>query len=107
MNTLAVGRFASTRLWRPRVLTPPDVVPSRPRRPSARAHLDWLAPHFVDGYGRLRQRCNRFVIRSPDLTGCSSTTCLGTTRTEGGPAPVPAPHPFLMTCARPGCPGDW
>jgi len=86
MNTLAVGRFrvdavvetaGPTRLtWLFPAATPEALA----------LHLEWLAPHFVDGDGRLRQSVHAFVIRSPDLTVLVDT-CIGNDKDRGGRRP--------------------
>jgi glyoxylase-like metal-dependent hydrolase (beta-lactamase superfamily II) len=49
-------------------------------------HRAWLAPHFLDGEGRLLQSVHTFVVRAPDLT-LLVDTCIGNDKDRGGRRP--------------------
>jgi glyoxylase-like metal-dependent hydrolase (beta-lactamase superfamily II) len=49
-------------------------------------HRAWLAPHFLDGEGRLLQSVHTFVVKAPDLTVLVDT-CIGNDKDRGGRRP--------------------
>ena len=49
-------------------------------------HRGWLAPHFLDGEGRLLQSVHTFVVRTRDLT-LLVDTCIGNDKDRGGRRP--------------------
>jgi glyoxylase-like metal-dependent hydrolase (beta-lactamase superfamily II) len=49
-------------------------------------HHAWLAPHFLDGEGRLLQSVHAFVVRTPDLIALVDT-CIGNDKDRGGRRP--------------------
>jgi glyoxylase-like metal-dependent hydrolase (beta-lactamase superfamily II) len=86
MTPLALGRLRLTAVveragpTRPTWLLP-DAVPDAVER-----HRGWLAPHFLDGRGRLLQSIHTFVVQAPGLTALVDT-CVGNDKDRGGRAP--------------------
>jgi glyoxylase-like metal-dependent hydrolase (beta-lactamase superfamily II) len=86
MNTLAVGRFRVDAVVETAGPTRPTWLFPAATPEALAPHLEWLAPHFVDGEGRLRQSVHTFVIRSSDLTVLVDT-CIGNDKDRGGRRP--------------------
>ncbi|MBI2205388.1 MAG: MBL fold metallo-hydrolase [Candidatus Rokubacteria bacterium] len=69
-------------------------------------HRAWLAPHFLDGGGRLLQSVHAFVVRTPDVTVLVDT-CIGNDKDRGGRRPFHMLRtPFLDDLRSAGCPPE-
>jgi len=86
MNPLAVGRFRVDAVVETAGPTRPTWLFPAATLEALEPHRAWLAPHFIDAEGRLRQSVHTFVIRSPDLTVLVDT-CIGNDKDRGGRRP--------------------
>jgi len=106
MHPVTVGRLRISAIversgpTRPTWLLP-DAVPEALER-----HRQWLAPHFLDGKGRLLQSIHAFVVEGPDLRMIVDT-CVGNDKDRGGRAPFHMMRTtFLEDLAAAGFPPD-
>jgi glyoxylase-like metal-dependent hydrolase (beta-lactamase superfamily II) len=86
MHTLALGRVRVDAVVETAGPTRPTWLFPAATPEALAPHLGWLAPHFVDPEGRLRQSVHTFVIRSSDLTVLVDT-CIGNDKDRGGRRP--------------------
>jgi glyoxylase-like metal-dependent hydrolase (beta-lactamase superfamily II) len=86
MHTLALGRVRVDAVVETAGPTRPTWLFPEATPEALAPHLGWLAPHFVDAEGRLRQSVHTFVIRSSDLTVLVDT-CIGNDKDRGGRRP--------------------
>jgi glyoxylase-like metal-dependent hydrolase (beta-lactamase superfamily II) len=86
MHTLALGRVRVDAVVETAGPTRPTWLFPAATPEALAPHLRWLAPHFVDAEGRLRQSVHTFVIRSSDLTVLVDT-CIGNDKDRGGRRP--------------------
>ncbi len=86
MNTLALGRLRVDAVVETAGPTRPTWLFPAATPEALAPHRAWLAPHFIDAEGRLRQSVHTFVIRSFDLTVLVDT-CIGNDKDRGGRRP--------------------
>ena len=65
MHTLTVGRFRVDAVVETAGPTRPTWLFPAATPEALAPHREWLAPHFLDAEGRLRQSVHTFVVRSP------------------------------------------
>ena len=86
MDTIAVGRLRISAIVERAGPTPlPWLFPAVSAAALER-HREWLAPHFLDGKGRLLQSIHAFAIEAPGLRVIVDT-CVGNDKDRGGRAP--------------------
>jgi glyoxylase-like metal-dependent hydrolase (beta-lactamase superfamily II) len=86
MNTLAVGRVRVAAVVETAGPTRPTWLFPAATPEALAPHRAWLAPHFIDAEGRLRQSVHTFVVKTPDLTVLVDT-CIGNDKDRGGRRP--------------------
>ena len=86
MNTLALGRVRIEAVVETAGPTRPAWLFPAATPEALEPHRAWLAPHFIDAEGRLRQSVHTFVVKTPDLTVLVDT-CIGNDKDRGGRRP--------------------
>ena len=86
MDDVVVGRLRIGAVVETAGPTRPTWLFPAVTREAVGAHRAWLAPHFLDGDGRLLQSVHTFVVRTPDLTVLVDT-CIGNDKDRGGRRP--------------------
>ena len=86
MNPLALGRVRVEAVVETAGPTRPTWLFPAATPEALEPHRAWLAPHFIDAEGRLRQSVHTFVVKTPDLTVLVDT-CIGNDKDRGGRRP--------------------
>ena len=86
MNPVALGRVRVEAVVETAGPTRPTWLFPAATPEALEPHRAWLAPHFVDAEGRLRQSVHTFVVKAPDLTVLVDT-CIGNDKDRGGRRP--------------------
>jgi glyoxylase-like metal-dependent hydrolase (beta-lactamase superfamily II) len=86
VRSLTLGRLRIAAVVERAGPTPPAWLLPAATAEAIERHRAWLAPHFVDPAGRLRQSIHTFVVRAPGLTMLVDT-CVGNDKDRGGRRP--------------------
>jgi len=86
MNDVVVGRIRVGAVVETAGPTRPTWLFPSATPEAVERHRAWLAPHFLDGEGRLLQSVHTFVVKTPDLTVLVDT-CIGNDKDRGGRRP--------------------
>jgi glyoxylase-like metal-dependent hydrolase (beta-lactamase superfamily II) len=86
MNTFTLGRVRVDAVVETAGPTRPTWLFPAATPEALAPHRAWLAPHFIDAEGRLRQSVHTFVVKTPDLT-ILVDTCIGNDKDRGGRRP--------------------
>ena len=106
MNTLVLGRVRVEAVVETAGPTRPTWLFPAATPEALEPHRAWLAPHFIDAEGRLRQSVHTFAVKAPDLTVLVDT-CIGNDKDRGAGARSTCSTPSSSrTCAPRGGPGE-